>query len=477
MRKQHVPHHSPKKQWWLGGLPLLVLALALTIAGIQGKLTTTHAATIIKKDMNGLVQLSQDPYTNTPTNLGAVYHQSALEPVSYAFGDTIVSTFQAGHFQGGGSTNLGWATSVDSGKHWKTGFLSGTTIYAGGSHSAISNASVAYDPAHRVWLIAYLFVDAVGNTTVPPFTTSQTMAVSHSLDGGFTWSAPVIVSAPPAGTVSSYDQPRINCDTSVHSPFYGHCYTLWNDEPEIDLSTSTDGGATWGAIQHSATPFNGMGGRLMVQPNGTVVVVTPDESDFLTFGKIVAFTSTDGGQSWGPTVDVSTLMGLPDLTEDAQGALSVVSLGMVGGSSTGSAAYLSQSTDGIHWTAPQTIIAPGGANIWYGTLALAADPQTAGAETHLGLTYYQEASTASSGTFQPFFISSTDNGQHWSDAKALSAPMPSDWFVPRKGMGDYISTVFSDGRAFPFFVVATQGGGTDPYHENTYTVENGIPCE
>lgn len=465
--------HRPRGQrrrWFFYGI--LLIALALSLSGISVKLATTRAATATGRNATNLVQLSNDPYTNTAP--GGVYHQTGYEPASYAFGSTIVTTFQLGRFDGGGSTNLGWATSTDAGKHWQTGLLSGTTTYAGGSHGAISNASVAYDPAHRVWLLGYLFVD--GTTINGQLTHYQTIAVSRSLDGGLTWSAPVIVSTPPSGD-QSYDQPWMSCDTSVHSPFFGHCYMLWNDDPEIDLSTSTDGGATWGAIKHSAHPFNGVSGKLVVQPNGTVVVVTPDDSDNPFVENLVAFTSTDGGQSWGSIINVSTLAGFyPSLTEDAQGTLYVVAPGIAGGSINSSAAYLAHSTDGIHWTVPQTIIAPGGASISYDHVALAADSQTAGEETHLGLTYYVTDYSASPPTLQAFFISSPDAGLHWSTAKALSPLMSYNWVLPRRTVGDYISMVFRYGRAFPFVVIGRERGNTDPYHQEVYTIEGGIRC-
>ncbi len=74
-----------------------------------------------------LFQLSTDPYTN-----GGSQHRTEVEPSSFAFGTTIVDTFQAGRFIDVGSSNIGWATSTDSGITWQHGFLPGTTKLAGG---------------------------------------------------------------------------------------------------------------------------------------------------------------------------------------------------------------------------------------------------------------------------------------------------------------------------------------------------------
>src|SRR5690348_14304512 len=97
------------------------------------------------------LQLSSDPYTNSDSQ-----HQTELEPDTYAFGSTIVAAFQAGRFSDGGSSNIGWATSRDKGATWKSGFLPGTTQFAGGQYARVSDPSVAYDAAHQTWIISSL---------------------------------------------------------------------------------------------------------------------------------------------------------------------------------------------------------------------------------------------------------------------------------------------------------------------------------
>ena len=54
------------------------------------------------------------------------------------------------------------------------------------------------------------------------------------------------------------------------------------------MSTSSDGGLTWGAATATANRSTGIGGQPLVQPNGTVVV--PIETSGIS-----AFTSTNGG--------------------------------------------------------------------------------------------------------------------------------------------------------------------------------------
>src|SRR5207244_12273670 len=74
-----------------------------------------------------LTPVSQDPYTNTNPD---VYHQTEVEPDTFAYGSTIVSVFQTGPFSTGGSDNTGWATSVDGGAYWTHGLLQRSTVNA-----------------------------------------------------------------------------------------------------------------------------------------------------------------------------------------------------------------------------------------------------------------------------------------------------------------------------------------------------------
>src|SRR5258705_10211527 len=60
-----------------------------------------------------VTQVSNDPYTDAQAQ-----HQSEVEPDTFAFGNTIVSAFQVGRVFGGGSSNIGWATSTNGGGAW-----------------------------------------------------------------------------------------------------------------------------------------------------------------------------------------------------------------------------------------------------------------------------------------------------------------------------------------------------------------------
>ena len=69
-----------------------------------------------------------------------------------------MSAFQVGRFFNGGASNIGFATSTDGGATFTNGFLPGTTVFAtpAGPYQRTSDASVAFDAKHGVWLISYL---------------------------------------------------------------------------------------------------------------------------------------------------------------------------------------------------------------------------------------------------------------------------------------------------------------------------------
>ncbi len=225
-----------------------------------------------------LTRLSQDTFTNSTSQ-----HATEVEPGMYVFGSTMVTAFQVGRISSGGGADIGFATSTDAGTTWSSGYLPGiTTFQGGGLFSAASDAVVAFDAAHAVWMISSL---GIGATTE--------VLVNRSADG-INWGNPIVVSA-----IGSPDKNWIACDNTPSSPFYGHCYVEWDDPSNQDtteMNTSKDGGLTWSPAQPTANLAEGIGGVPLVQPNGTVVVPIlgiSGNSELIT-----AFTSTDGGASW-----------------------------------------------------------------------------------------------------------------------------------------------------------------------------------
>ncbi len=423
-----------------------------------------------------LIKLSTDPFHNSTSQ-----HKTEVEPDTYSSGSTIVSAFQVGRFRTGGSSDIGWATSQDGGATWTHGFLQGITVYAGGSFDRASDASVAYDARHATWMISSL----VFNTTSPFL---NGVVTSLSKDGGLTWSKPVVVSE---DNQIGYDKNWIVCDDSTSSPFYGNCYTEWdsfinrNEFNLITMSTSSDGGLTWGTPLHTANDDNGIGGQPVVQPNGTVIVPIIGETRHTA--DIASFMSTDGGASWSATIEVATLNqyiekakirngGLPSAEIDAAGKVYVVwqDCRFEPGCNANDI-VMSTSTNGLKWSAVQRIpINPVGSGADDFTPGIGVDKTTSGKSARLALAYYYFSdASCSTDTCQLFvgFISSTNGGATLSTAEQLAGPMKLSWLPLAFGhfAGDYISTSFvPDDEAFAVFAVATPPSNGH-FNESMYT--------
>jgi hypothetical protein len=396
-------------------------------------------------------QLSQDSFTN-----GSSQHMTEVEPGAFAYGSTIVTAFQVGRVYSGGGADVGWATSTNAGISWTNGYLPGLTQwYQGGTNLAASDASVAYDAKHGVWLINTL-----------PIVGSVNVAVSRSKDA-LHWSNPIYVSK--AGNA---DKNWIVCDNSTISPYYGHCYVGW-DNTQIQMSTSTDSGLTWGAAKGTAGFNEGIGVNPVVQPNGHVVVGFADYK-----GGMSAFMSTNGGQSWTAAVRISSApshgeagglrsLSLPSAAVDAAGTVYVSWPDCRFESRcTANDIVYSKSTDGIHWSSIVRVpIDPIGSGVDHFIHGMGIDPKTSGSSAHMAITYYYYpvSNCGNSCTLFAGYTQSSDGGATWTTGRPLSQGMQLSW-LPNTFSGrmvaDYVATVFSGNQAFPIYVIALSPSGS-----------------
>jgi len=432
-----------------------------------------------------LTQISSDPFTDTTAVDGvAVYHATQVEPDTFAFGSTIVSAFQSGRFHNGGASDIGWATSPNGGKSWKHGFLPGLTsqVDPTSPFERVSDASVAFDAKHGVWMISS--IPLTSSLVVP------TVFVSRSSDG-LHWSNPV--SIPPTTGPVNLDKNWSVCDNTPTSPFYGNCYTEVDNFAVFDLeelSASSDGGATWSVPVSTPQHAHGLGGQPVVQPNGNVVV--PFESiDGLA--KISAFGSTDGGVTLTNAVNIATInfhsvagdlrtSPLPSAEIDGAGKVFVAweDCTFEPGCPANDIVF-SSSTDGATWsTVARVPIDAVGSGVDHFIPGLAVDMATSGAGAHLGLSYYfypNANCTVSTCQLDSGFISSSDGGATWSGQTLLAGPMSLTWtaFTTQGFMvGDYISTSFIGGLAFPVIAVAVAGTPTQNLNEATFATSTGL---
>lgn len=419
-------------------------------------LTVVLAISVAAQAQFTLVQISSDKFTNSDST-----HKTEVEPDTFAWGSTIVSAFHVARRPGNigwGSADVGFSTSLDGGITWTNGYLPGLTVnYKNGPYYGAADPSVAFDAKHGVWLISTLpLVNPVGD-----------VAVSRSLDG-IHWGTPILID----GTHAD-DKNWTVCDNTSSSPFYGHCYTEWDaaaGSGQVLMSTSTDGGKTWSPGKPSADHAGGLGGQPLVQPNGTVVVP-------FSAGGIASFSSADGGQTWGRSVTVGSVIShgqagglrnpdLPSAEIDGAGKIFVVwSDCRFRSGCKANDIVVSTSSDGASWSQVSRIpIDPLSSTVDHFLPGIGVDPATSGNTAHLTVVYYFYPVTncGNACELSVGFATSQDGGQTWTHGQKLAGPMRLSW-LPVSDLGpmvaDYISVSYSNGNPFGVFAAARAPSG------------------
>jgi len=410
------------------------------------------------------LNIGTDPFTQATCHASnTTNHQANVEPDSFSNGSTIVAGYQVGRIYDGGACAIGFSTSTNNGASWTSGLLPGVTKYSGGTYDRATDAAVAYDAKHNTWMISSLVLTEAGGVKgVGIFT-------SRSTDGGFTWGAPVAI--PNTSGMVSPDKNWIVCDNTASSPFYGNCYTEWDDNGagnRMEMSRSTDGGATWSVAATNSAGI--IGGQPVVRPDGTVIVPTANANETA----IGAYNSTNGGASWSAVTTIATIKHhgvagslregpLPSAEVDGAGTVYIAWTDCrfrQACKANDIVIVHSLNATGTSWSAISRVpIDATGSGIDHFIPGLAVNNTTSGATAQLGLTYYFYPK----GTTQLNigFISSTTAGSTWSAAQTVSTGATSVWAATTsqgRMVGDYISTSYgSDSLAHGIFATVTAG--------------------
>jgi hypothetical protein len=412
-----------------------------------------------------VLKIGTDPFTNSTSQ-----HKTIVEPDSFFFGSTGVAAAQAGRFFDGGASGIAFARSADNGVSYSTGTLPGITVFQGGTFARVTDPSVAHDRAHGVWMVSSLGLDSS--------VTGAAVIVSRSTNGGLTWGNPVTVRA--ATGTEDFDKNWTVCDNTTTSPFFGSCYTVWDDfghGNQLKIAFSRDGGLTWTL---SSTPNVGViGGQPVVQPNGRVVVPLDNSSE-----TALGFTiSNDGGVTFGQAFTITSVRAkanpggirsdpLPSAEIAGDGKIFVVwsDCRFRSSCSTNDLVFVT-STNGSIWSAVQRIpIDPTTSVVDHFIPGVGVDRNTSGSTTKVAVTYYffpDVGCTFSTCSLHVGFISSSDAGATWSPFVDVTNPMALA-SLPNTSqgrmVGDYISTSFNgSSQARGYFVIANPptSGGTD----------------
>jgi len=456
--------------------PRLPARLVVAVVAALALLTTIPAAANV-----ALTRISTDPTSNTTSQ-----HATQVEPDTYAFGNTIVSAFQTGRFFDGGASGIAFATSTNAGSTWTTGVLPGITrVQTGttGPYDRVSDPAVAFDAQDNVWMVSSLAILANPVRGVAVIT-------SRSTNGGLTWGNPVTTA-----TGSNLDKNWIACDNTSASPFFGNCYTEFDDTNNgnrIKMATSANGGVNWGAALNTGDNATGLGGQPVVRPNGTVLVPIANANET----QIRSFRSINGGASWRATVLVSnvtahTVAGslrsgpLPSAEIDSAGTAYVVWQDCRFRSGCpANDIVMSKSTSETTWGAVTRVpIDATNSGRDHFIPGIGVDRTTSGGSARIGLTYYfypVANCTAANCQLDVGYVSSTNGGSTWSAATMVTGPMTLSWLANTsqgRMVGDYISTsVFpaaNGGRAYPVIAVANAPSGS-VFDEAMYVPTGGL---
>lgn len=401
-------------------------------------------------------QILADPFDSPVVG----QHKTVVEPDTFANATTIVAAAQIGRIFDGGAAGIGVTRSTDNGATWTSDTLPGiTTAFGGGTYDRATDPSVAYDAAHDVWMVSSL---ALRNGAGGP--RGVAVLTSRSTNGGATWGNPVVTAA--ASRRQDFDKNWIACDNTSTSPYYGSCYTQFDDFGSgnaLKMYYSRNGGLTWTA---SKVPRAGViGGQPLVLPNGNVVVPLDNASE-TALGYTI---STNGGARFGTALVITSISAATDPGDIRAGALPSAEIagGKIyvvwedcrfrAGCSSNDLVFVT-TTNGTAWSAVQRIpIDPVSSTVDH----LLPGVAVGGAGDTVSVTYYYfpVMNCGSSCELYVGHISSTNGGSSWSAPSQIAGPMTMSWLPETsqgRMVGDYISSSFGpDGNAHPAYAVAS----------------------
>jgi hypothetical protein len=197
------------------------------------------------------------------------------------------------------------SASRDGGRHWTPVPIPGLSDCTNGT------AGNAIDPRVTIGPDGIAYTSSSDQST-----TTQSVLVNTSTDGGRSWSNPVTVD-----TYSSIDGPDIIADPNRA----GTAYATWTripsiGQPSLLFSRTTDGGVTWTSPTFiPITPDPGdseAGSEIHVLPDGTLVGISiQDRIDLTRCGEgcvdgptdVRLVRSTDQGDNWSGPIHVASV--------------------------------------------------------------------------------------------------------------------------------------------------------------------------
>lgn len=342
------------------------------------------------------------------------------------------------------------------------------------------------DPATAIGNNGHMFVGFIHS--------NNGQGVSHSTDGGTTWTS-VVVAPGPSGWGNMLDKNHLWIDNSPTSAYDGNLYDAWtnfggSNNNQIEISHSSDDGLTWSSPMSISNAVNAgshnQGVNISTGPDGQVYVCWAVYDAGVMDEKAIGFAkSTDGGATFIPAIRaINNLKGIrtggttksmrvnsfPSMTVDIsnsahRGTIYIVWANKgVPGINTGNDidAYIIKSTNGgTTWSTPKKINtdAPGAGKQHYFPW-ITCDPTTG----TLSVIFYDDRNVTSS-QCEVWCANSYDGGDTWADFKVgdvafTPTPIPG---LASSYFGDYLAISARNGQVYPVWTDNRSG------HALTYT--------
>jgi len=397
-------------------------------------------------------------------------HRTTIEPDSFSYGLHLGFVTQCGRSYTGGASGTCYAFSSDGGVTFPS---KGQMPYPPNQPSIIrmTDSTIFWDNKRSLWVVSWLSLVATTGCNVD----GAAMWVSTTGDNGATWTHTIV----PGSNTLSPDKNWLVGDNNPSSPGYGNYYATWDyhgNSNQIAFNTYHDiGGGVFGwysaAKTTSPNPVFGLGGQLVVQPNGNVIVPYLATCS-LGRSCVAVVRSTDRGSTWAVTssaISVVRWKAISNLRASALPSAEVDVNGLVyiswadcslRSTCTGNDIVYTTTTNGSSFAAIKAVPLPTTASnkkLSYYAQGFGVD---ATSSSNLAVTYYYVTNAACTNNvtcqFKVGLAKSTNTGSTWTYSDYSNAfsmgllPLTSQGYM----FGDYMSTSWSNGTPFGTFVIA-----------------------
>ncbi len=391
-------------------------------------------------------RISGDILGAPPADMPDAQGETQTEPyvaVNPADPNHLLAGWQETRFTDWAARAMGVAVSTDGGRKWVDALLPGVAVAAGGESDRASDPWPAFGPDG----VAYYSSLLVSDELLEP----NSVTVSVSRDGGFSWDAPVEVFR----DGHLHDKNSMVADTMDGSPHRGNVYVGWNTialgppffSKRTLVSRSTDEGRSWIEPVILVEGGRNIGIVMRIGPNGTVYAVWAGANRGAANLSIMFTKSTNGGRSFRKVKEIADMLPvgtagfrsgaiLPSFDIDpATGDMFVV-WPDARFSGTDQAALIVSRDGGASWTPPARVN-DGPTDVSTMTVGVAAN-----AAGQIVVGYYTRRNATSKTTTIDYYVNrSRDGGRSFEDGVRVTRKS-FDASVAALSVGDDDSSIF-----------------------------------